>query len=147
MNWPWRDRKIARGGGSSTRYVLRACSEGKTKTVALRSEQLEKMVQLAADLPEQMEFALLPFLRENEDVFAWTPSDLQGVDQNLIEHHLNIDPKKKPRKQKAQKMSMEWKEAARVKVHKLLDANVILEVIHIEWLANPVLVKNNNDKW
>lgn len=30
---------------------------------------------------------------------------------------------------------------------KLLEAQVIREVIHMEWLANPVLVKKNNGKW
>ena len=30
---------------------------------------------------------------------------------------------------------------------KLLDAGVIREVMHSEWLANPVLVKKSNGKW
>lgn len=93
-----------------------------------------------------MEAALLDFLQENEDVFAWTPSVLQGIDRDLIQHHLNVDPKKKPYKQKVQKMSTEQREAARAKVRKLLDANAIWEVIHTAWLANPVLVKKNNGK-
>ena len=65
----------------------------------------------------------------------------------MIQHHLDVDPKKKPRKQKVRKMSIERKEAAHAEVCKLLDANVIREVIHMEWLANPVLVKKNNNKW
>lgn len=44
-------------------------------------------------------------------------------------------------------MSTERKEAAHTEVSKLLDANVIWEVIHTEWLANPILVKKSNGKW
>lgn len=84
-----------------------------------------------------MESALLNFLQENEDVFAWSPSDLQGVDRNLIQYHFNVDPKKKLCKQKVRKMYTKQKEAARVEVRKLLDTNTIREVIHIEWLCKP----------
>lgn len=63
-------------GPSSTQFLLKACPKGEFKTMALWPDQPEKMVQLATDLPESMEAALFDFLRENEDVFTWTPSDL-----------------------------------------------------------------------
>lgn len=69
---------------SSTCYVPRACPEGEIKTVSLQPEQLERMIQLPANLSEEVEATLLDFLRENEDVFAWTPIDLQGIDRDLI---------------------------------------------------------------
>jgi hypothetical protein len=32
-------------------------------------------------------------------------------------------------------------------IHKLLEAKFIKEVHHLEWLANPVLVKKKSGKW
>lgn len=32
-------------------------------------------------------------------------------------------------------------------VQKLLDARFIREVLYLEWLANPVMVKKENEKW
>lgn len=83
-------------GPTTTRYIPRAHPEREVKIVPLHPGKPERSVQLAADLTEQMEADLLTFLWENEDVFAWTPSDLQGIDWTIIKHHLNINLKKKP---------------------------------------------------
>ena len=42
---------------------------------------------------------LIEFIRENQDIFAWKPSDMPRVPRELAEHNLNIDPKFKPIKQ------------------------------------------------
>ena len=81
------------------------------------------------------------FLHSNENVFAWSPKDLQGVSRKIIQHTLNVDPNAEPKKQKLRKASNEREEAAKANVKKFLDTGVIREVLHSEWLANPVLVK------
>ena len=48
---------------------------------------------------------LLEFLRKNQDVSAWSASDLRGVSRDIIEHHLDINPNIKPKKQKLHKMA------------------------------------------
>jgi hypothetical protein len=35
---------------------------------------------------------LLRFLFNNKDVFAWSANDLCGVNRDVIEHSLNVDP-------------------------------------------------------
>jgi hypothetical protein len=40
---------------------------------------------------------LLRFLFNNKDVFAWTANDLCGVNRDVIEHSLNVDPSFRPR--------------------------------------------------
>jgi hypothetical protein len=49
----------------------------------------------------------LAFLDKNNDVFAWSTSDLVVVSKDTIEHRLQVNPNAKPRKQKLQKMSEE----------------------------------------
>jgi hypothetical protein len=52
----------------------------------------------------------------------------------------------KPKKQQQRKMLEDSILAAKVKVQRLLDANVIGEVKYLEWLANIVLVPKKNGK-
>jgi hypothetical protein len=54
---------------------------------------------------EQVE--LLHFLDKNNDVFAWSTSDLVGVSREVIENKLQVNPHVKPKKQKLRKMSEE----------------------------------------
>jgi hypothetical protein len=90
---------------------------------------------------------LLRFLFNNKDVFAWTANDLCGVNRDVIEHSLNVDPSFRPRKQRLRKMSNDKAEGAQNKVKRLLSARIIREVTYPEWLANIVMVKKANGKW
>jgi hypothetical protein len=80
-------------------------------------------------------------------VFAWSAKDLTGLDQNFIEHKLNIDPSVKPRKQKLRKMFDDKVIVVKSEVQRLLHATVIREVMYSKWLANTVPVKKKNGKW
>ena len=39
---------------------------------------------------------IISFLKDNLDVFTWSREDMLGILANIIQHHLNMDPKKKP---------------------------------------------------
>ena len=43
-----------------------------------------------------MESALIEFLRNNTDVFAWKPFDMPSIPQEIAEHCLNIKTDSKP---------------------------------------------------
>jgi hypothetical protein len=90
---------------------------------------------------------LLAFLNKNNDVFAWSTSDLMGVSRDVIEHKLQVNPNAKPRKQKLHKMSEEKVKVVKAKVQRLLDAGCIREVTYPQWLANVVIVQKKNGKW
>jgi hypothetical protein len=98
-------------------------------------------------LSEEQEKTLLRFLFNNKDVFAWSANDLCGVNRDVIEHSLNVDPSFRPREQRLRKMSDNKAEGARNEVKRLLSAGVIREVKYPEWLANIVMVKKANGKW
>jgi hypothetical protein len=97
-------------------------------------------------LSDEQERTLLRFLFNNKDVFAWSANDLCGVNKDVIEHSLNVDPSIRPRKQKLWKMFDDKAEGARNDVKRLLSAGVIREVTYPEWLANIVMVKKANGK-
>jgi hypothetical protein len=103
-------------------------------------------VQIGSDLTKNEKDSLITFLHENQDIFAWSAKDLQGVSRDLAQHNLNVAKGAKPRKQKLRKMSAE-REATKAKVQRLLNVGVIRPMQYSEWLANVVMVKKKNRKW
>jgi hypothetical protein len=125
----------------------KTASVDQPKPMLLCEDIADQKVLLGSQLSGEQEKTLLRFLFNNKDVFAWTANDLCGVNRDVIEHSLNVDPSFRPRKQRLQKMSEDKAEGARNEVKRLLSAGVIREVTYPEWLANTVMVKKANGKW
>jgi ribonuclease HI len=107
----------------------------------------EQKVLLGSQLSEEQEKTLIRFLFNNKDVFAWSANNLCGINRDVIDHSLNVDPSFRPRKQRLRKMSDDKVEGARNEVKRLLSAGVIREVKYPKWLANTVMVNKANGKW
>ena len=80
-------------------------------------------------------------------MFVWAYSDMEGIDPNVMSHRLNIDPSRKPIRQKGRAMDTERYQALKEGVDKLFSNDFIKESFYPSWLANPVLVKKPNGKW
>ncbi|KAL0367560.1 UNVERIFIED_CONTAM: hypothetical protein Sradi_3646100 [Sesamum radiatum] len=63
-------------------------------------ENPDKIMRIGSHLDEEAKKEIILCLQRNADFFAWTPQDLEGIDPQVITHHLNIDPSYKPVKQK-----------------------------------------------
>ena len=72
---------------------------------------------------------------------------MEGIDPSIISHCLNVDPNKKPVRQKRRAMDIERYQALKEEVDKLLSNDFIKESFYPSWLANSVLVKKPNGKW
>jgi hypothetical protein len=125
----------------------KAASADQPKPMLLCEDIADQRVQLGSQLSGEQEKTLLRFLFNNKDVFSWTANILCGVNRDVIEHSLNVDPSLRPRKQRLRKMSEDKAEGAWNEVKRLLSAGVIREVTYPEWLANTVMVKKANGKW
>jgi hypothetical protein len=125
----------------------KGASADQPKPMLLCEDIAEQKVLLGSQLFDEQEKTLLRFLFNNKDVFAWTANDLCGVNNDVIEHSLNVDPTFRPRKQRLRKMSDDKAEGARNEVKRLLSAGVMREVTYPEWLANTIMVKKDNGKW
>jgi hypothetical protein len=90
---------------------------------------------------------LVDFLHANAEVFAWSPSDMLGIPRDVVEHSLDIRAGARPVKQPLRRFDEEKRRAIGEEIHKLMAAGFIKEVFHLEWLANPVLVKKKGEKW
>jgi hypothetical protein len=125
----------------------KAASADQPKLMLLCEDIAEQKVLLGSQLSGEQEKTLLKFLFNNKDVFARSANNLCGVNRDVIEHSLNVDPAFRPRKQRLRKMSDDKAEGARNEVKRLLSAGVIREVTYPEWMANIVMVKKANGKW
>ncbi|KAM1143975.1 hypothetical protein EV1_032479 [Malus domestica] len=99
------------------------------------AEELEN-VSISKNHPDRM----------NAEVFAWSYKDMPGISPDIICHHLSIDPKTKPVKQKRRSYNVERYDTIKAEVEKLKDIGFVREVNYPTWVANVVLVKKNPTK-
>ena len=60
-------------------------------------------------------------------MFPWAHSDMEGIGPGVMSHRLNIDPTRKPVKQKMWAMDIERYQALKEEVDKLLSNDFIKE--------------------
>ena len=131
-------------------WMIKKKNEDKVEaleTVELLEGEATKTTRIGTTLSPEMKASLVQFLKENLDVFAWTHEDMPGISPKVIQHKLNVDPKRKPVQQRQQVFALERNQAITDEVNKLLSAGIIQEVYYPDWLANVVLVKKANEKW
>ncbi|XP_074359652.1 uncharacterized protein LOC141699695 [Apium graveolens] len=127
--------------------VERAGAVEDTIPILVDPNDPSKVLRIGSNLSPDLREDLARFLRENLDVFAWSHSDMIGIDPNVMCHRLNLDPKKKGVRQKRRLISGERVETIREEVDRLMEAGLVREAFYPMWLANPVLVKKPNGKW
>jgi hypothetical protein len=70
---------------------------------------------------------------------------LQGVPRELAEHSLHVRPDAKPVKQPLRRFAEDRRKVIGDEIARLLGAGFIMEVLHPDWLSNPVLVEKKKD--
>ncbi|XP_072062043.1 uncharacterized protein [Arachis hypogaea] len=98
------------------------------------------------NLPYDLKEELSQLLKQNRNLFAFTPADMPGISPDLMSHRLAVDPKAKPVAQRRRKMSPDRAAEVKKQVKALLEANFIRELPYTTWLVNVVLVKKSNGK-
>ncbi|KAL0447246.1 UNVERIFIED_CONTAM: hypothetical protein Slati_1852500 [Sesamum latifolium] len=96
----------------------------------------DKTTRIGSHLGEEAKKEITLCLQRNADIFTWTPQDLEGIDPQVITHHLNIDPNYKSIKQKKRHFGPEKDKIIQAEVNKLRAAGHIEEIQFPEWLSN-----------
>ncbi|KAK3031167.1 hypothetical protein RJ639_035190 [Escallonia herrerae] len=99
----------------------------------------EKTVRVGTGLSDDLKLKLVDLLRSYSDIFAWTASDMPGIDPEVITHKLNVDPLKKAVNQKKRTFAPERQVKIEEEVDKLLAAGFIEEISYPDWIANVVM--------
>ena len=79
-------------------WVIEEKGENKMEaleTVALVENEITKTTRIGTTLSPKMRTRLIQFLKENLDVFAWSHEDMPGISPKVIQHKLNVNPKRK----------------------------------------------------
>ena len=87
----------------------------------------EQRVKIGTSLSPEVRKAIIACLRRNRDVFAWSHSDMKGVDPDVMCHRLNIDPRIPARRQKRRPLNPERAQALKDEVDRLIRAGFIRE--------------------
>ena len=78
------------------------------ETVVLTKDETTKTTRIGTMLNLRMRTRLIQFLKENLDVFAWSHEDMSGISPEVIQHKLNVNPKRKPVQQRRRAFAPEW---------------------------------------
>ena len=79
-----------------------------TQPINLGTNDEPKMVQVWNTLTTSEKDALVALLTEFKEVFAWSYEDMLGIDTNIVQHCIPIDPTMKPVKQKLRRIKPKW---------------------------------------
>ena len=105
----------------------------------------ERTLCIGSSLHPREKMLYKQFLTTNTDV-SWSPTDMSGIDPEVICHKLSIKADSRPVKQSPRRMNKERSRAISDEVDHLLQAGFIRETFYPNWLSNPVL-KKKNGKW
>ena len=98
------------------------------ETMALTEGETTKMSRIGTTLSPKIRTRLIQFLKENLDVFAWSHEDMPGISPEVIQHKLNVNPKRKLVQQRRRAFAPERDQVVTEEVTKLLTACFIREV-------------------
>ena len=66
-------------------------TEDEVENVVLAPNNPDQTDRVGTNLPEPFKGGLIEFLREYQDVFAWTAEQVVGASHQLMLHELNVD--------------------------------------------------------
>jgi len=75
-------------------------SEEDAELISVDPEHPERTLKIGTGLSAEEKVQFVKVLIENIDVFAWCPTDMPGIDPEVIVHRLKVDSAALPVKQK-----------------------------------------------
>lgn len=101
------------------------------KLIDFDPNKLERKIWIGLCLSKEEKVEVTTFLQNNKDVFAWLPSDMHGINPQIMCHMLHVNIACKPVAQKRQNFASEQIAIIKAKIE---------QVFYSEWLVNVVLV-------
>ena len=94
-----------------------------------------RRVKIETSLSPEVREAVIACPRRNRDAFAWSHSDMKGIDPDLMCHRLNIDPRIPARRQKRRPLNPERAQALKDEVDRLIMAGFVREAKYPAWVT------------
>ena len=106
-----------------------------------------RVIEIGKRQKKELTQQIAEFLFLNQDVFAWTHTDMVRIHPKGMCHRLNIDPQAKTVFQKQRALDTDCYKALQDEVDHPLKIGFIQESYYSHWLANPILIIKPNRKW
>ncbi|XP_070040090.1 uncharacterized protein [Nicotiana tomentosiformis] len=115
-----------------------------TEAVSLGDSKTVKETRISIHLSPSEKEEYIRFLKEYEDVFAWSYSDMTSLSISIVAHKLPTNPMCPPVKRKLKKFKQDMSLKIKEEVTKKIKAKALRVVEYPTWLANivPVLKKD-----
>jgi len=106
-----------------------------------------RMFKLGKSLGQGTQDQIVEVIAQHLDAFAWSSSDMPGINPDFLCHCLTMDPQVRPVRQRRRKFNEERRQVIKEETRKLLSTGHIREIQYPKWLENVVLVKKADGKW
>ena len=93
--------------------------------VSIHPNHPDRHVMIGTELTEELQIALVKFFKKNYDIFAWSQSDILGIDPQVATQKLFTNPDYPLIRQKRRKLAPERLKIIEEEVAKLIKANII----------------------
>ena len=117
-----------------------------TELINLETEEGKKKVKVGTGMTAPICQGLITLLEEYQDIFAWSYQDMLGLDLDIVQHKLPLNPGSSPVKQKLRRMRPEMSLKIKEEVRKQFDAGFLVVARYPEWVANIVTVPKMDGK-
>ena len=114
------------------------------ENVNLGSPSEPRTVKIAKDLATSDRSALIGLLTEYQDVFAWSYSDMKGLDPQYYQHQIHLQTDARPIQQRRYRMNPNYVAKVKDEIDKLLCVGFIRPVKRATWLSPIVVVTKKN---
>ena len=105
-----------------------------------------KEVKVGTGMTTPVRNELVVLLQNYQDIFAWSYQDMPGLNPDIVQHRLPLNPECSPVKQKLRRMKPEMSLKIKEEVKKQFDAGFMAVVGYPEWVANIVPVSKKDGK-
>jgi len=128
--------------------VQKALMRGDLSLLGIVERQIGgRTFKLGKSLDQAEQDRVAGVIARHLDAFAWSASDMPGINPDFLCNRLTMDPKVRLVHQRKRKFNEERRWVVQEETKKLLNTGHIREIQYPEWLANVVLVKKANKKW
>ncbi|KAF5934569.1 hypothetical protein HYC85_030740 [Camellia sinensis] len=110
------------------------------------TEEDPRLLQIGSTLSSEERERLVALLKDFKDVFAWSYEDMPGINPEIVQHRIPLDPEARPVKQKLRRIRPDWALKIKEEVTKQIDAGFLQVSEYLTWLANIVPVPKKDGR-
>jgi hypothetical protein len=107
--------------------------------ISIKNGVVEEIIIGAACTPQEIA-AYKALFQEYRDIFAWSYTEMPGLDPSIVEHRIDTWPDITPVRQKQRPLHPSKVAAIKAEIDKLRTAGFIYPIAYTSWVSNPVPV-------